>query len=191
MAGGEAPGEPRSGATDLAAVLRLLRRIFRGDLGQSFVVGARDQRDRARHPRRSGVGLPAAALWLTVGLGIGMLSVRRPGSIRARGATIFIFSVLSTPAFILGGALLFISDDILSRHGLHVFPFPGTWTPLHVNPLAWADNLALPWITLALVSAAVLCAALAQFTGAALHEDYIRTARAKGLSERGSSTATP
>jgi peptide/nickel transport system permease protein len=113
-----------------------------------------------------------------------MLSVRRPGSIRARGATIFIFSVLSTPAFILGGALLFISDDILSRHGIHVFPFPGTWTPLHVNPLAWADNLALPWITLALVSAAVYARLSRSSLNAALHEDYIRTARAKGLSER-------
>lgn len=160
-------------------------RIFRGDLGQSFVVGAPVTSVIARDiPVDLELGLPAAALWLTVGLGIGMLSVRRPGSIRARGATILIFSVLSTPAFVLGGALLFISDDLLSSHGIHVFPFPGTWTPLHVNPLAWADNLALPWITLALVSAAVYARLSRSSLNAALHEDYIRTARAKGLSER-------
>ncbi len=160
-------------------------RIFRGNLGQSFVVGAPVTSVIGRDiPVDLELGLPAAALWLVVGLGIGMLSVRRPGSIRARGATILIFSVLSTPTFVLGGALLFISDDILSSHGIHVFPFPGTWTPLHVNPLAWADNLALPWITLALVSAAVYARLSRSSLNAALHEDYIRTARAKGLSER-------
>lgn len=80
--------------------------------------------------------------------------------------------------------LLFITDDLLSSHGIHAFPFPGTWTPLHVNPLAWADNLALPWITLALVSAAVYARLSRSSLTDALREDYVRTARAKGLSER-------
>jgi peptide/nickel transport system permease protein len=160
-------------------------RIFHGNLGQSFVLGAPVSSVVARDlPVDLELGLPAAALWLTLGIGIGILSVRRPGSIRARGATIFIFSVLSTPTFVLGGALLFISDDLLSSHGIHVFPFPGRWTPLHVDPLAWADNLTLPWITLALVSAAVYARLSRSSLSAALHEDYIRTARAKGLSER-------
>ncbi|MGA8014545.1 MAG: ABC transporter permease [Candidatus Dormiibacterota bacterium] len=160
-------------------------RIFHGDLGQSFVIGAPVTSVIARDiPVDLELGLPAAALWIIVGLGIGILSVRRPGSIRARGATIFIFSLVSTPTFVLGGVLLFISDDLLSGHGIHAFPFPGMWTPLHVNPIAWANNLTLPWITLALVSAAVYARLSRSSLNDALHEDYVRTARAKGLSER-------
>lgn len=160
-------------------------RILRGDLGQSFVSQAPVTSVIARDiPVDLELGLPAAALWLAIGLGIGILSARRPGSVRARGATVFIFAVVSTPTFVLGGLLLFITDDLLSSHGIHVFPFPGTWTPLHVNPLAWADNLALPWITLALVSAAVYARLSRSSLSDALQEDYIRTARAKGLSER-------
>ena len=116
--------------------------------------------------------------------GIGILSVWRRGSLRARGATIFIFSIVSTPAFVLGSLGLFISDDLLSSHGIHLFPFPGTWVPLHVDPLAWADQLVLPWITLALVNSAVYARLSRSSLGEVLAEDYIRTARAKGISER-------
>jgi peptide/nickel transport system permease protein len=165
--------------------LAYFTRIFHGDLGQSFVVGAPVTSVIARDiPVDLELGLPAAVVWLALGVGIGILSARRPGSIRARGATIFIFSLVSTPAFVLGGALLFLTDNVLSSHGIHVFPFPGTWTPLHVNPLAWADNLALPWLTLALISSAVYARLSRSSLTDALQEDYVRTARAKGLSER-------
>jgi peptide/nickel transport system permease protein len=165
-------------------------RIFHGNLGQSFLrsVGTPGAPVTgliaADIPVDVELALPAAALWLLVGVGIGILSVWRRGSLRARGATIFIFSIVSTPAFVLGGLALFISDDVLSSHGIHLFPFPGTWVPLHVDPLAWADHLVLPWITLALVNSAVYARLSRSSLSEVLAEDYIRTARAKGVAER-------
>ncbi len=165
-------------------------RILHGDLGQSYLrsvgrPGAPVNRIIAADiPVDLELALPAAALWLLIGVGIGILSVWRRGSLRARGATIFIFSVVSTPTFVLGSLALFLSDQVLAGNGIHLFPFPGTWVPLHVDPLAWADHLVLPWLTLALVNSAVYARLSRSSLTDVLVEDYIRTARAKGISER-------
>jgi peptide/nickel transport system permease protein len=162
-----------------------LIRIFHGNLGQSFVAGAPVSSIVAADiPVDVELGLPAAAMWILLGLSVGILAVRRPGSIRARSAMIFIFSIVSTPTFILGGILLFISDEILAPHGVHMFPFPGTWVPLHDDPGSWADHMVLPWITLALISSAAYARLSRSSLSEVLQEDYVRTARAKGLSER-------
>jgi len=55
---------------------------------------------------------------------------------------------------------------------------------LHVDPLSWADHLILPWLTLALVNSAVYARLSRSSLSEVLAEDYIRTARAKGVSER-------
>lgn len=165
-------------------------RIFHGDLGTSYLRSVATPGApvssiiAADIPVDLGLALPAAALWLLIGVGIGILSVWRPGSLRARSATIFIFSLVSTPTFVLGGLALFISDELLASNGIHVFPFPGTWVPLHVDPLAWVDHLVLPWLTLALVNSAVYARLSRSSLSDVLAEDYVRTARAKGISER-------
>lgn len=67
---------------------------------------------------------------------------------------------------------------------LHIFPSGGSYTPFLHNPIQWAYDLVLPWITLAFLYAA----GYARLTRAGMletmNEDYIRTARAKGLPER-------
>jgi len=170
--------------------LQYFSRIFHGDLGTSFVraVGRPgapvSSIVAADVPVDVELALPAAALWLLIGVGIGALSAWRPGSLRARSATIFIFSIVSTPTFVLGGLAIFISENLLTANGIRLFADAYTWVPLHVDPLSWADHLILPWLTLAPVNSAVYARLSRSSLSEVLAEDYIRTARAKGVSER-------
>jgi peptide/nickel transport system permease protein len=166
-----------------------LSRVIHGDLGTSFVRSIGQPGPTvssiiaARVPVDVELGLPAAALWLLIGVGVGVLAASRPGTLRARGAMVFALTFVSTPTFVLGGVLLYASNDLLSSHGIQLYPV-GQWVPLHVNPLAWAHHLVIPWITLALVNSAVYARLSRASLLQALQEDYSRTARAKGLSER-------
>lgn len=126
----------------------------------------------------------AAIIWTAMGVGIGVLAARRPRSFWDRGATIFVLTGLSMPTFILGLLLLYVLFYILTIHGIAIFPPAGTYTGLTANPLEWARDLILPWITLALITAATYSRLTRSALLETLGEDYIRTARAKGLSER-------
>jgi peptide/nickel transport system permease protein len=60
----------------------------------------------------------------------------------------------------------------------------GSYTPIEENPAEWAYNLILPWVTLAFLFAAIYARLTRAGMLETMGEDYIRTARAKGLSER-------
>ena len=89
----------------------------------------------------------------------------------------------SMPTFVLGFLLLLIFYYELTIHGLNAFPGSG-YTPFTTNPFEWFRGLVLPWFTLALVSAATYTRLTRGSMLDVMGEDYIRTARAKGLSER-------
>jgi peptide/nickel transport system permease protein len=61
---------------------------------------------------------------------------------------------------------------------------PLGYVPLTENPLQWALHLLLPWLTLALLYAGIYSRVLRSEIVGAMNEDYVRTARAKGISER-------
>jgi peptide/nickel transport system permease protein len=79
--------------------------------------------------------------------------------------------------------LLFLYYDLTTKAHLHWFPAAG-YVNFTSNPLEWAHHLILPWITLAVVSAAAYTRLSRSSMLDVLGEDYIRTARAKGLRER-------
>ena len=126
----------------------------------------------------------AGIIWLALGLSVGILAARRPRSIWDRSATVFVLVGLSTPTFILGLLLLFIFFYILTTHGITIFPSAGNYTPFFTSPGQWARDMLLPWLTLALITAATYARLSRSSLLEVLGEDYIRTARAKGLSER-------
>jgi peptide/nickel transport system permease protein len=126
----------------------------------------------------------AGIIWLVLGLSVGIIAARRPRTIWDRSATVFVLVGLSTPTFILGLLLLFIFFYILTTHGIDIFPSAGNYTPFFTNPAEWARDLLLPWLTLALITAATYARLSRSSLLEVLGEDYIRTARAKGLSER-------
>jgi len=125
----------------------------------------------------------AAVLWLVIGVLTGVTSAVRTRSVYDRSFTTLALFFYSMPTFVLGLMLLLLLYYELTIHGIHAFPGSG-YTSLTANPFEWFRGLVLPWITLALVSAATYTRLARGSMLDVLGEDYIRTARAKGLSER-------
>lgn len=125
----------------------------------------------------------AVLIWLAIGIPIGIASAKRPGSIRDRLGQGFAIVGISFPTFVLGMIALYTLYFLPTRVGVMLFP-PSGYTPFGENPLQWAWHLVLPWLTLALVTAAVYARLTRGQMLEVLGQDYIRTARAKGLSER-------
>jgi peptide/nickel transport system permease protein len=126
----------------------------------------------------------AAILWLLIGLGTGILSAVRTRSLLDRFFTTQALFFYSMPTFVLGLLLILILYQILTTHGVPIFPAPGQYTSFTTNPAAWAHDLILPWFTLALVSAATYTRLTRGSMLDVFGEDYIRTARSKGMPER-------
>lgn len=121
----------------------------------------------------------ASVIWLVAGVGIGVLSALRRGSVFDRAAMGVALAGVSLPIFFTGLlALSFFS------YTLGWFPAGGSYTPLLENPLEWAYDLVLPWVTLAFLYAAMYARLTRAGMLETMNEDYIRTARAKGLAER-------
>jgi peptide/nickel transport system permease protein len=134
-------------------------------------------------PVTASLVLGAAVLWLLIGIPIGIMSATHPRTIRDRAGTIFALTFLSMPTFVLGLLLLLVFYYYLTRAGFSWFPAAG-FVPLTQSPVQWAVHLILPWFTLALVQAAVYTRLVRGSLLDVLGEDYIRTARAKGLRRR-------
>ena len=165
-------------------VLYVKRLVLHGDLGYSF-NNAQPVRtiiiDRA--PITMSLALGAAVVWLGIGIPIGILAATKPRSLRDRAATVFALMGLSIPTFVLGLVFLYVFFYQLTIHGVRFFPGNG-YIPLTEDPVEWFKHLILPWFTLALVTAASYSRITRGSLLEVLGEDYIRTARAKGLSER-------
>jgi peptide/nickel transport system permease protein len=136
-----------------------------------------------RLPVTFSIAIGAAILWLIIGVSIGVLSALRRGSAFDRGAMTFALAGVSLPSYFTGLVLLTVL----------CYNTPGMETPLldyprysdfTDNPFLWAKNLMLPWITLTFLFAALYARLTRANMLETMGEDYIRTARAKGLPER-------
>lgn len=158
--------------------------LLQGDLGYSF-------RNRepvldtllSRLPITASLAVGAVVFWLLLGIPIGILAATRPRSIRDRVATVLALVGISTPVFVIGLLLLYFFFFKLTVAGYPLFPGNG-YVPLTENPFEWARHLILPWLAIALFYAAQYSRVTRGSLLEVLGEDYIRTARAKGLSER-------
>ena len=112
----------------------------------------------------------------------GVASAVRPRSLLDRGATFTALVFYSMPTFVLGLLMIEVFYYQLTVHGLRWFPGSGYTSPTQ-SIFEWFRGLILPWLTLALVSAAAYTRLTRTAMLDVLGEDYIRTARAKGLSE--------
>jgi peptide/nickel transport system permease protein len=133
-------------------------------------------------PPTVSVVIGGVILWLIVGLSVGIISATRARSFFDRFSSVAVLVGLSMPTFVVGEFLLLIVFVPLNEHGIH-------WVQdQYVGPsgglVTWAGHMILPWITLATVQAAVYTRLMRGQLLSTLGEDYIRTARAKGLSER-------
>jgi peptide/nickel transport system permease protein len=126
--------------------------------------------------------LGAVVIWLASGLAVGIVSAvrRRTWLDRAAMGTALVF--ISAPEYWLGLIALFLFASDIGK--LKVFPGAGSYVGLSSDPGKWFTSLILPWLVLAATFAAVYARLLRANLLEVLDQDYIRTARAKGLSER-------
>jgi peptide/nickel transport system permease protein len=119
-----------------------------------------------------------AVLWLVGGVAIGVVSALKRGTFFDRFSMGVALAGVSLPIFFTG----LISLELFS-YKWPIFPNV-TYVPITQNPLEWARNLVLPWVTLAFLYAALYARLTRAGMLETMSEDYIRTARAKGLPER-------
>jgi peptide/nickel transport system permease protein len=161
-----------------------LWRALHGDFGYSY-TNAEPVTSLISNglPVTASLVIGGAVLWLFMGVGIGVVAATRPRSMMDRTATGFSLFFYSMPTFLLGEVLLLLLFFRLHLIGIDWFPGAG-YTPLLQDPVEWARHLLLPWFTIALVTAATYVRLTRGSMLDVLGEDYIRTARAKGLSRR-------
>lgn len=135
-----------------------------------------------RLPATISLTVGAVVLWLLVGLPIGIISAVRRRTLLDRTAMGTALLFVSTPVFWLGLIALFLFAADIGR--FPVFPGAGSYVGLTQDPVKWFTSLLLPWMVLAAGFAAIYARILRGSLLDVMGADYIRTARAKGLSER-------
>jgi peptide/nickel transport system permease protein len=125
------------------------------------------------------LALGAAVVWLLIGIPIGILSALRPRSLFDRLAMGFALFGVSTPVFFLGPVALYIF-----WFKLHLLPGSGFYSIGQYGLGQWLSHMILPWVVLAMLYAAFYARMSRANLIETMNEDYIRTARAKGLNER-------
>jgi peptide/nickel transport system permease protein len=126
------------------------------------------------------VSLVAGSGLLAVGFGVwlALVAVRHRGRWPDRVITAGATAAYSVPSLVLAALLwAFVA------YRWNLFP-EGGYVPLRDDPLGWAQHLALPWIATALPFAGAYVHVVRASLLSAADEDWVRTARAKGLSER-------
>jgi peptide/nickel transport system permease protein len=156
----------------------MMGKIFSGDV---ISYGGRenvDERILEGIPATFSLCIGAATIWMLLALLFGYLSAVRVGSLLDKALTVLAMAGISIPVFWLAAILL---NYLAYETGL--FPAQG-YVGLTEDPLDWAYHLVLPWFTLAALWVGFYSRVLRSNMLDVMNEDYVRTARAKGLGER-------
>jgi peptide/nickel transport system permease protein len=156
--------------------------FLHGDLGRSYANNA-DVKEliKTRLPTTIQLALGAMIVWLLIAFPVGILSALRRRSLGDRfvmGATLI---AISAPVYWLGLVALYLFDETLGRFPL--LPGFDSYVPFKDDPSKWFQSMLLPWFVLAASFAAIYARLLRANLLEVMDEDYIRTARAKGLPE--------
>jgi peptide/nickel transport system permease protein len=158
---------------------KMMQKVFTGDL-----ISYTTQQDVIAEIKR---GLPAtlslaigaAIIWLFFGVLVGVISAVTAGRWSDRAITILALVGISMPVFWLG----ILARYYLGPENAGIFP-DGQYVPLTENPVEWFYHLILPWFVLAVLFIGFYGRVLRSNILDAINEDYVRTARAKGLNPR-------
>jgi peptide/nickel transport system permease protein len=161
--------------------------IRHGDFGHSFVNGIPVRTMLGREiPVTASIVFGGVIVYLLIAIPTGVISALRPRSILDRTGMVFVLVGISAPSVWIGLILIYLISFKLG------------WTPIgdYCNlrpthqigvcsgPAQWAYHLILPWITLAVGSAALYTRLIRANVMETMSEDYVRTAHAKGASPR-------
>lgn len=160
-----------------------LDRLGHGNLGTSyFNQESVDTMLKQDLPATVSLVVGGMVLWLIFGLAVGIISATRARSVFDRVSSVAVLVGLSLPTFVIGELLILWVFQPLNQHGI-------TWIDTGYSGItsglsSFFGHMLLPWVTLAAVQAAVYTRLSRGQLMDVLGEDYIRTARAKGLTER-------
>ncbi len=161
-----------------------ISKAFHGDLGYDYYHQIPVTHIMAQAlPITLSLAIGAAVIWMALGVFNGVVSAIHPRSVADRSMTVFALFFYSMPSFFLGLMLLFFLYYKLTLAGYKWFP-AGGYAPLSQGVGQWFLHMVLPWLTLALVLAATYTRLTRSSMLDVLGEDYIKTARSKGLNER-------
>src|SRR5262245_5897087 len=156
----------------------MMKKVFTGDL--ISYVNQQNVRDEIVRgiPATASLVIGAGLIWLFFGSLFCLLSAVHAGSFTDRALNVLALIGISRPVFWVGLVLLY------SQPGrVQLFP-PGGYTKLGEDPVDWAYHLILPWFALSILFIGFYSRVLRSNILDIENEDYVRTAKAKGLSER-------
>jgi peptide/nickel transport system permease protein len=159
------------------------RLVLHGDFGYSYQNNISvKQQIFDRLPATISLAAGAAVIFLTLGIFVGIISGTRPRSLLDRFTMGGSLVAISAPVYWLGLVSLFFFANDIGK--IPIFEGAGTYVPLSDDPAQWFGSLILPWLVLAASFTAIYARLLRGSLIETMSEDYIRTARAKGLRER-------
>jgi peptide/nickel transport system permease protein len=158
--------------------LTTMKKVFTGDLQSYFTQLPVGEEILKGLPRTLSLAIGAALLWMFVAVCFGLYSAMRAGKFADRFLTIIALIGISMPVFWIGALMNYYLGF---KWGL----FPnGGYVEFTEDPFDWFYHLILPWTALAILFIGFYSRVLRSNVLDTINEDYVRTARAKGLSER-------
>ena len=158
--------------------LTTMKKVFTGDLESYFTQLPVGEEIVKGLPRTISLAVGAALLWMFMAICLGLYSAVKAGRFADRFLTILALVGISMPVFWVGA--------LMSHYlGFKLGWFPnGGYVELTEDPVDWAYHLILPWTALAILFIGFYSRVLRSNVLDTINEDYVRTARAKGLGER-------
>ena len=158
--------------------LKTMQKTFTGDLSSYTTNIDVVDEIRKRAPRTFALAIGAAIIWMLAATAIGVYTAVRAGKFGDRSLTILALVGISMPVFWVGALM-----NYYLGFNWGIFP-NGGYVPFTDDPWQWFYHLIMPWIALSILFIGVYSRVLRSNILDTINEDYVRTAKAKGLSER-------
>src|SRR5437588_2814108 len=129
-------------------------------------------------PATLSLAIGAGIIWLGLGILFGVITAIKAGRFSDRALTVLAFVGVSSPPFFLGALVIYYIG-----YKADILPL-GSYVPLTQDPIQWFTHLIGPWLVLSVLFIGIYSRVLRSTILDTINEDYVRTARAKGLSER-------
>jgi peptide/nickel transport system permease protein len=158
--------------------LRTMKNIVTGE-AYSYTQGFNVVDEiRAGLPATLSLALGAGVIWLLASIAVGVLAAVKAGRYTDRVLTVLAMTGVSFPPFFLGAVLIYYLG-----YKANIFPLGG-YVPFTTSPTQWLWHMILPWFTLSVLFIGFYSRVLRSTILDTINEDYVRTAKAKGLSAR-------
>jgi peptide/nickel transport system permease protein len=164
--------------------LTTMEKLFTGDMISYFTQLNVTEEIWKGLPRTLALAIGAAIIWMVFGVGLGLFTAMRAGKVSDRLLTVIAMIGISMPVFWIGALMNhYLGFKLSDALGFELFP-NGGYVEFTESPFEWFHHLILPWIALSILFIGVYSRVLRGNILDTMNEDFVRTAKAKGLSER-------